>query len=63
MPKLLQDRFPGIHSDLYTRALRAIPGDVILILPDHQLDALVKGIIGAINVTADDVQKLKSIIQ
>ena len=58
MTKPLQDRFPGMHSDQYTRALRAIPGDVLLTLPDHQIDALVKQIVHALIEVANDVQNL-----
>lgn len=53
MAQLLQDRFKGVHSDVYTAALRAIPGDILLTLPDHQVDALVTGIIAAMNKAVD----------
>lgn len=55
----LQDRFPGMHSDQYTRALRAIPGDVLLTLPDHQIDALVKQIVYALAEAVHDAQSLE----
>lgn len=57
--KLLQDRFKGIHSTKYTAALRAIPTDIAITLPDHQLDALVVSICRAFDLVADEVGKTK----
>jgi hypothetical protein len=40
----LQDLFKGIHSDRWIGALRAVPADIAVTLPDHQLEALVRSI-------------------
>ena len=44
LSKLPQDLFKGLHSNNWTGALRAIPADIALVLPEHQLVALVRSI-------------------
>lgn len=41
---LPQDLFKGIHSDRWTGALRAIPADIAVTMPETQLAALVASI-------------------
>ena len=44
LSKLPQALFKGMHSDAWIACLRAIPADIAVTLPEHQLEALVRSI-------------------
>lgn len=57
LSKLPQDLFKGMHSNNWTNALRAIPGDIAVTLPDHQFEALVRSIDAYAVSVAERVRK------
>jgi hypothetical protein len=54
LSKMPQELFAGLHSDRWTGALRAIPSDIAVTLPEHQLAALVRSIDDYVVQTLND---------
>lgn len=52
-----QERWPDLHSDKVRRALRCLPADVAVAMPDEWLDATVRQIAAGMDEIADIVRK------
>ncbi len=48
-----QQRWPEIHSDKVRAAIRCIPADVAVAMPDEWLDATVRGIVSGMDKAVD----------
>ena len=51
-----QQRWPDIHSDKVRRAIRCIPADVAIAMPDEWLNQTVRQIAAEMDRVADDVR-------
>ena len=54
-----QKRWPDIHSDKVRRAIRCIPADVAVAMPDEWLNETVRRIVMGMDELADLVRKEK----
>ena len=57
-PKQFDKRWPDIHSDKVRRAIRCIPADVAVAMPDEWLRTTVRQIAAAIDEVADEIHAM-----